>query len=122
MSEEEQLLATLQSKADAGDREAMYEIGWRSSIGIGLPQNEPLGLRYLRMAAENGHQLAQNNLGARYVSGDGVEVDLVEAYRWFTLAAEQGDRKAGKNRDSIAAEMSPEQLAEARKRVGENAA
>ena len=113
MSDEEQLLENLKAKAAQGDGEAMYEIGWRSAIGIGLAQDENLGLEYLRLAAENGHQLAQNNLGARYVSGDGVPNDLVQAYRWFALAAEKGDRKAAKNRDSIGGQMTPEQIHEA---------
>ena len=40
--------------------------------------------------------LAQNNMGARYYTGDGVEQDHKQAYRFFFQAANQGDRKAGK--------------------------
>jgi uncharacterized protein len=117
MTDEEQLLETLKTKAAGGDLEAAYEIGWRASIGMGLTQNEQLGLEYLRTAAEQGHRLAQNNLGARYVSGEGVPIDLIEAYKWFHNAAGQGDRKAAKNRDSIAAQMTPEQLEVAHSKV-----
>ena len=48
---------------------------------------------------------------------DGVPADPIEAYKWFSLAAEQNDRKAGKNRDSVASELSSEQLREAEARV-----
>lgn len=111
-------LAGLFAKAEAGDVEAQYELGWRHALGSGFELDDELALHWLRRAAENGHALAQNNLGARYVAGEGVPRNLVEAWRWFHLAAEKGDRKAGKNRDSIAAEMTPEQLAEARRRSG----
>src|SRR5437764_1226264 len=116
MSEEEaKLMEGLRSKAEIGDLEAQYEMGWRSAIGMGLPENESLAIHYLRKAAEGGHLLAQNNLGARHVSGEGAPVDLIEAYKWFTLALRQGDRKAGKNRDSVAAQLTPEQMDAAEK-------
>jgi TPR repeat protein len=110
--------ATVRLKAEAGDAEAQYELAWRHALGNGLPLDDEAAVRWLQSAAEKGHPLARNNLGARHVSGDGVPRDLVEAYRWFHLAAAAGDRKAGKNRDSIALEMTPDQLAEARRRAG----
>lgn len=115
---DENLHARLLAKAEAGDVEAQYELGWRHALGNGFELDDEVAVQWLRRAAGNGHVLAQNNLGARHVAGDGVPRDLVQAWRWFHLAAEQGDRKAGKNRDSIASEMTPEQIAEARKLAG----
>ncbi len=114
----EERLRGLFDKAEAGDVEAQYELGWRHALGSGFDLDDDIGLQWVRTAAENGHRLAQNNMGARHVSGDGVEKDLVEAYVWFFKAASQGDRKAGKNCDSVALQLSEEQLAEARKRAG----
>ena len=71
-----------------------------------------------KKAAEGGHALAQNNLGARYYSGDGLEVDILTAYLWFYRAAAQHDRKAAKNRDSVFRQLSEEQKARARERLG----
>ncbi len=45
-------------------------------------------------AAEQGHPLAQHNLGCMYDVGDGIEVDKKKAFEWFMKAAEQGDHKA----------------------------
>ncbi|GEM_PF-513265 len=115
----EDRLRGLYDKAEAGDVEAQYELGWRHVLGAGFDLDDEEGLRWVRMAAGNGHRLAQNNMGARHVSGDGVDKDLVEAYVWFFKAASQGDRKAGKNCDSVAKQLSDGQLAEARRRAGE---
>jgi uncharacterized protein len=110
---EDQMLEELLRKAGGGDVEAQYELGWRSAIGMGVPQDDTVAIRWLRAAAEAGHALAQNNLGARYLTGEGVPQDAVAAYKWFTLAALAGDRKAGKNRDTVAGQLTPEQLAQA---------
>ena len=103
-------IAALRSKAEGEDADAQYEMGWRHAIGMGLPFDDGEAIRWLCMAADQGHQLAQNNLGARYATGDGVAKDLVEAYVWFSRAADQGDRKAGKNRDSVEKEMTADQI------------
>ena len=115
----EEQIETLRLKASDDDAEAQYELGWRHAIGMGLPLDDAEALRWLRLAADQAHQLAQNNLGARYATGDGVERDLAEAYVWFSRAVDQGDRKAGKNRDSIAKEMSEEQLVAAKAKLTE---
>ncbi len=109
----EEQVAALKSKAESEDADAQYEMGWRHAIGMGLAFDDGEALRWLRLAADQGHQLAQNNLGARYATGDGVERDIVLAYVWFSKAADQGDRKAGKNRDSMAKEMTETQMQEA---------
>lgn len=115
---DEALLKTLLARAEAGDVEAQYELGWRQALGSALALDDDEAVKWLKLAAGNGHKLAQNNLGARYVSGEGVPRDLAEAWRWFHLAEQQGDRKAGKNRWAIEQEMTPEQLARARKLAG----
>ena len=45
--------------------------------------------------------------------------DIVRAHMWLNLSAAQGDASATKNRDSIAAMMTPAQIAEAQKLAGE---
>jgi len=51
-------------------------------------------LREFRLAAEQGLDVAQYNLGILYYSGQGVRQDYHEAYRWIRKAAEQGHASA----------------------------
>jgi hypothetical protein len=56
---------------------------------------------------------AQFNLGAMYANGRGVARDYVRAHMWFNLSAAAGVISGAKNRDSVAARMTPQQIAEA---------
>jgi TPR repeat protein len=47
-------------------------------------------LQELRPLAEQGHALAQSNLGLMYANGDGVIQDYAKAVSWYRLSAEQG--------------------------------
>ena len=47
-----------------------------------------------REKAEKGDVTAQDAMGVRYATGDGVKLSCFEAARWFRRAAEQGDAKA----------------------------
>ena len=47
--------------------------------------------------AEQGHAIAQYNLGVMYDNGEGVPQDYAEAVKWYQLAAEQGHAKAQNN-------------------------
>lgn len=51
-------------------------------------------LPQLQQFAEQGDARAQNALGLRYATGEGVKLDEREAARWFTRAAEQGNVNA----------------------------
>ena len=55
-------------------------------------------LREWTPLAEQGHSVAQFNLGEMYHYGKGVPQDYKTAVKWYTLAAEQGDADA---RDSL---------------------
>ena len=112
-------LAALEAKAEEGDLEAQYEMGWRHAIGMDVELDDDVAVEWLHRAAESGHSLAQNNLGARYYSGDGVDLDLKQAYRHFFKAANQGDRKAGKNLDSVTRQLTEEDLEALRAEMGE---
>ncbi len=66
-----------------------------SSSASARPQDTPTvetaTLEQLKQLAENGDAAAQNSLGLRYATGDGVKLDERESFRWFTRAAEQGN-------------------------------
>jgi hypothetical protein len=44
--------------------------------------------RWCRKAADQGHALAQNNLGTMFYEGRGVAQSGVEAARWYRKAAD----------------------------------
>ncbi|MCF7668951.1 MAG: sel1 repeat family protein, partial [Verrucomicrobia bacterium] len=68
-------------------------------------------------AGEIASPVAQFNLGIMYAKGQGVEKDVVEAYKWCSMAAAQGDPEARINARELAMDMSPEQLADGVKRA-----
>ena len=53
-------------------------------------------------------------IGRAYLQGLGVLQDYVEAHKWFNLAASRGVQEALKERDSLSAEMTKDERAEAR--------
>jgi TPR repeat protein len=76
----------------------------------------------LRALAEKGDADAQYDLGALYHAGEDLPPDYVQAYKWYDIAAsrftasEQSMRdRAVKNRDRVAAMMTPAQIEKARK-------
>jgi hypothetical protein len=46
-------------------------------------------MQWSRKAADQGHALAQHNLGVMYDKGQGVPQDYAEAVRWYRKAADQ---------------------------------
>jgi TPR repeat protein len=76
-------------------------------------------LRWFIAAAEQGHPVAQVNLGQMYENGHGVPLNYIEAYKWFSLAADQGFRSGTDARQSIATIMTKQQLNAAEASVSE---
>ncbi|MEG3145552.1 hypothetical protein U1839_12900 [Sphingomonas sp. RT2P30] len=70
-----------------------------------------------RMAdAARGDIDAYYDLGMVYSSGAaGIDVDLIEAHKWFNLAAVAGSEAAQACRSEIAEEMTAREIAEAQK-------
>ncbi len=80
-----------------------------------VPHDDAEAVRWYRRAAEQGHAGVQFNLGLMYRKGRGVRQDYVQAHMWVNLAAAQGDEKARKARDKLAEQLTPAQIAEARR-------
>jgi TPR repeat protein len=82
-------------------------------------------LRLWRPLAAQGNAVAQASLGFMYREGHGVVQNYVQAHMWFNLAgAYAGSDKttreyAMRNRDLLAAKMTPGQIAEAQKLASE---
>jgi uncharacterized protein len=112
--------------ADHGDVDAQFNIGGMYEHGQGVPQDYAEAVKWYRLAAERGYANAQNNLGNLYAQGYGVKQDYVLAHMWFNLAAihirasnTEGRDLFTKNRDVVAAKMTPAQIAEAQRLADE---
>ena len=68
-------------------------------------------------AAKTEDARAMLALGRAYVKGLGVPQDYVEAHKWLNLAAARGNAEAATERDALAAKMTTEEQAEARRLV-----
>ena len=55
-----------------------------------MEKSDAEAIRWAKLAANQGHVLAQYNLGIIYSNGNGVAPDDTEAARWYELAAQQG--------------------------------
>ncbi len=66
--------------------------------------------------AARGNANAYYDLGIAYSSGtQGVDIDLIEAHKWFNLAAIAGNTRAQECRAEIADEMSAREIIAAQK-------
>jgi TPR repeat protein len=59
--------------------------------GDGVSRHYEEAFKWFRKAAEQGHSIAQVDLGLMYLRGEGVAKNPDEAVKWFSLSAEQGN-------------------------------
>lgn len=103
--------------AEQGYTPAQYNLAVLYVTGKGVTANVNEALKWYRKAAEHGDSLAQYNLGMRFFEGNGVKADPVEAYYWLSLAADQKQSDAVRVREQLRRTITPDQLAEAKRRL-----
>lgn len=108
--DETQALSWIEKAAVQGWADAQYYLGNLYEFGQIVPQSFQNAALWYQKAAEQGNASAQTNLAVLYANGQGVNQDIVLAYVWSNLAASQGIVEALQNRETVAAEMSPEML------------
>ena len=105
--------------AEQGNAEAQASLGNSYATGRGVPQDYAEEIKWTRRAAEQGNACAQLSLSMSYQTGRGVPQDFVHAHMWANLAAAQPEsavsRIATVARDTLAAKMTPAQIAEAQR-------
>lgn len=77
-----------------------FMVGRFHQKGLGGSKRNPgKAVEWYERAARKGHAAALNNLGWMRYQGEGVERNLVEAYKWYALAARQSreGERAGKH-------------------------
>ncbi len=109
--------------ADQGNATAQFSLGLMYHDGQGAPQDFAQAAMWTRKAADQGYAGAQFSLGLMYSEGQGVPQDDAQAYMWFSLASRATDSeirmRGTKNRDELAAKMTPAQIAEAQRMARE---
>ena len=93
--------------AERGNAQAQVLIGL--SYANGPNANYAEAVTWYRLAAEQGEPLAQSYLSMMYEEGRGIEQDLVQAYKWYSLS--RGHQRL----EDIAAKMTSAQIAEAKR-------
>jgi TPR repeat protein len=111
-------LGYFQQAAELGSPGAMDNLGSMYASGLGVPQSYSEAAKWYRKAADMGRASAMCNLGDFYASGLGVPQDDLQAFIWYSLGVAFG-LDARQPRDDVAANLSADQLDEARKFIGE---
>ncbi len=87
--------AAAQALVEGGDAKSHYERGVRYLSGEGgLAKNPAEALKWLELAANQGHSGARYKLGILHRTGLGVIQNFETAFRWLELAAKQNHADA----------------------------
>jgi TPR repeat protein len=103
--------------AEQGFAPAQAALGFLYDEGRGVEQDYKKALAWYEKAAEQGFTKVRTNLGILHAEGQGTAQDYAEAYKWWTLDKENGDEDAKANLEKLEAKMTPEQIAEGRRRA-----
>ncbi len=89
-----QKVAELLKRVEAGDMEALVDLGEVYARGDGLPKDSAKAADLFRKAAEKGIARAQFRLGQMYTGGEGVPRDTVRAAGLIKQSAANGYAEA----------------------------
>jgi TPR repeat protein len=96
--------------AQRGDAKSQASVGFLYYSGKGVRRDDGQSLEWFGRAAEAGQPTAQFFLGLHYYYGRGVARDLARAYSWCDIALTNGYTESLFCRDSVALEMSAEDV------------
>jgi len=85
--------------------------------GDGVERNFDEAEKWFKRAAGLGSADAQYQISLYYIEGRAVPKDYVQAYVFLSMAAAQGDSDAGELKEALSKKMSPEQIAEGKRRL-----
>lgn len=88
---------TFETAAEAGDREAQYNLALMYKQGKGTLQDITKAAKWMRLSADQGLPEAQFYLGYLYDEGEGVVQSYEYAALWYRKAAEHGSGLAQSN-------------------------
>jgi uncharacterized protein len=112
-------LEYFRKSADAGSPEGLTSLAVMYASGDGVQQDFIEARRLYEQAADAGSDHALVNLAGMYLRGEGVDPDTVQAYVLASIAEQRGSERAASLRRDMEAELTAEQLAEAKRRIQE---
>ena len=80
----------LRERAEACDPEFQYRVGRCYMHGKSIDQNATEAIKWLELAAEQGHAIALYRLACCYLGGEGVTQDISKALGLYSLSAKRG--------------------------------
>lgn len=107
----------LHRAAVQGDAGAQAQLGAMCYLGDGEPRDVAEAFKWLQLASRQDDPFAQGCLGLIYAAGDGVPRDPVAALGWLLRAEAGGNQQVRQTCAQLTRELSPEQLAEGRRRA-----
>ena len=87
-------LSLLQKAADAGNADAMFNLGWTYENRWAIDQDLGKAREWYQKAADAGNANAMYYLGVLYEDGKGVTQDYGKAREWYQKAVDAGNREA----------------------------
>ena len=78
--------------------------------GLGIKENHTEAASWFLKAAEQGDPAAAMVVAELYDKGDGVPASKINAYVWFSIAADLGKEDALNQRETLANQLSPNDL------------
>jgi TonB family protein len=109
-------IAELWDRSDSNDPKADWALSKAYFEGNGVPQDDQLGLQFLKMAADWNLPAAQFQMGEYYYKNQSPP-NLVAAYMWYALSKRAGGKQGEQMLKELAPEMSPEQLSQAEEQI-----
>jgi TPR repeat protein len=80
--------------AEQNNSNALCEMGWMFTEGIGVSMNYAVAMDYYVGAANKGNTTALNAIANAYKNGYGINQNYTEAFNLYLKSAKQGDRDA----------------------------
>jgi hypothetical protein len=111
------VIELLHEAAEQNHGGALYLLGQLYENARGVARDPVKAFAYYRRSAEAGFAEAQVTMGTLCSDGISLPVDYVEAYVWYARAATGGHRVAASLRRTLERKLTPEQLAEANRRL-----
>lgn len=105
------------SSGEAGFDKAYVELARMYREGHGVEQDFAKSFFWSMKAADAGDVGAQLQVADSFAFGHGVKRDPGEAYKWYEIAVHYWGSLAVNARDLVAGSMSPDQIAEAKRRA-----